>query len=173
MLGKLENLFLQLSVTAIILLTLMITGNVVARALFDTGLPDSIVIVRELMVVAIVMPLAMATATRSHVVVEFLADRFPLRMRGWLIVFGSFMGVLALAPLIWAGGRELLHTIETGEYFFGDVGLPQWPGRLAFLLGLVVCWVRLLVLMGQDIQALRRNDLRFAASHPPEEEEEA
>lgn len=170
MLAKMETLFLQLAVIAIILLTLMITGNVIARAVFSTALPDSIVIVKELMVLAIVMPLAMATATRSHVVVEFLADRFPVRLRGWLIVFGSAVGLFALTPLIYASGRELIHALKTGEYFFGDMDLPKWPGRMAFLAGLILCWLRLAVLVVQDIKALRRGDLAFADSHAIEEE---
>lgn len=170
MLGKIEHLFLQVAVVAIILLTVMITGNVLARALFNSAVPDSIVIVKELMVLAIVMPLSMATATRSHVVVEFLADRFPTRVRGWLIVFGSAVGLFALAPLIYAGGRELIHAIKSGEYFFGDLDLPKWPGRLAFLLGLMVCWLRLAVLVAQDIRSLRAGDLRFADKHSIEEE---
>ena len=161
MLGRVETLFLHISILAIILLAVMITGNVITRALFQTSIPDAIVIVKELMVAAIVLPLAMATATRSHVVVEFLATRFPLRVQGWLIVFGSIMGLLALAPLIYAGTRELLHTVESGEYFFGDMELPKWPGRLIFLLGLAVCWLRFLVLTVQDIRALRAGDMRF------------
>jgi TRAP-type C4-dicarboxylate transport system permease small subunit len=161
MLGRIETLFLYISILAIVLLAVMITGNVVTRALFGVSIPDAIVIVKELMVAAIVLPLAMATATRSHVVVEFLAARFPMRIQGWLIVFGSIMGLLALAPLIYAGVRELRHTVETGEYFFGDMELPKWPGRLIFLLGLVVCWLRFLALAAQDIRALRAGDLRF------------
>ena len=161
MLGKIENMLLYAAIAATAVLCLMITGNVVARALFNTSLPDSIVIVRELMVAAILLPLAAATADRAHVVVEFVADRFSPRIRAWLVIFGSVMGLVALAPLIYASLRELAHAIESGEYFFGDLELPLWPGRLVFLLGLSVCWLRLLVLVIQDISSVRAGNLHF------------
>lgn len=152
-----EKLLLNFAVLAVFALCLMITGSVVARSLFNMALPDSITIVRELMVVAIVLPLASATATRSHIAVEFLADRFPKKIQAWLILFGTIVGLLALLPLIYAGGREFAHTVTSGGFFYGDLDLPKWPGRAVFLIGVFVCWLRLLVLAYEDVLVIRSN----------------
>lgn len=161
MLRKFEAFLLNLAVAAVLALGLMITLNVASRALFNVALPDTIIIVRELMVAAIVLPLAAATLARSHVAVEFLADKLPQKTQAWLVIFGSLVGLFALMPLIYAGGREFIHTVISGGFFYGDLTLPKWPGRLVFLIGMSACWLRLLVLVVQDIQSIRAGQFGF------------
>ncbi|MEM8840052.1 MAG: TRAP transporter small permease [Pseudomonadota bacterium] len=158
MLKRIERILLDLSVMAVIALGAMITANVFARAVFNVGIPDSIVIVRELMIAAIVLPLAAVTANRGHIAVEFLTDLAPRPLRAVLIALGSLVGLLALIPLIFAGSREFFSTLESGSFFFGDLNLPKWPGQLLFVIGLSFFWIRLFVLFVQDICALLRGD---------------
>ena len=164
MFQKFEKFLLNLAVAAVIALGLMITFSVVSRALFNVALPDTIIIVRELMVAAIVLPLAAATLARSHVSVEFLAAKLPQKTQAWLVVFGSIIGLLALMPLIYAGGREFAHTVTSGGFFYGDLNLPKWPGRLVFLIGMSTCWLRFLILVIQDIRSIRAGNYNFITS---------
>ncbi|UWQ29102.1 TRAP transporter small permease [Leisingera sp. M523] len=156
MLHRLERVFVDVSAAAIILLALLIFADVVALNLFNSSVPDTIVIVRELMVLAIVMPLAAATAQRAHIAVEFLTNLLPPRVSGWLAVFGTLFGLLALTPILYSGGREFLHQWQTGSVFYGDLNLPQWPGRLAFTLGIALGWLRLAVMAAGDALTLLR-----------------
>ncbi len=169
MLGKLENVLLGLGAAAVALLGLLIASNVVARAVFDTALPDTVTMVRELMVAAILLPLAAATAARAHVAVEFISNRFPPKLRSWLIVLGSVMGVLALTPLLYAGWRELAHNWGSGSFFYGDLNLPKWPGRLLFLMGIAACWIRLAELAFRDTRTI----LAGGIIDPPKQTTEA
>ena len=57
MLRRIERLLLDLAVFAVIGLGVLITASVLLRITVNSGIPDTIVIVRELMVVAIVLPL--------------------------------------------------------------------------------------------------------------------
>ena len=155
MLRRIEMLLLDLAVFAVAALGLLITASVVLRVTVNSGVPDTIVMVRELMVAAIVLPLAVTTAQRAHIVVEFLSNRLPRRGQEALIVFGSVFGLLALAPLIWAGWREATHALTSGGFFFGDLQLPKWPGRILFLLGISMCWLRLLGMVVTDLRDLR------------------
>lgn len=154
MLKRIESVLWSLGALSVIALGLMITANVAARALFQSGIPDSVIMVRELMVAAIVLPLGAATAARAHVAVEFVTNRLSPRKRSYLIVFGSIMGMLALMPLLYAGWREFAGTWSKGSFYFGDLGLPKWPGRLLFLIGIAVCWVRLAELAIRDTRTI-------------------
>lgn len=154
MLGKLERLLLGLGALAVTLLGVLIAGNVVARAVFGTSFPDSVTMVRELMVAAILLPLAAATAGRAHVCVEFISDRMGARIKSWLIVLGSVIGMLALAPLLYAGWREFSSNWSSGSFYFGDLALPKWPGRLLFLIGIGACWLRLAELAIRDTRSI-------------------
>ncbi|GAA6164058.1 hypothetical protein NBRC116590_17620 [Pelagimonas sp. KU-00592-HH] len=156
MLQRLEKIFIEIATASIILLALLIFADVIALNVFNSSVPDTIVIVRELMVLAIVMPLAAATANRAHISVEFLTNKLPDRVVGWLVVFGSVFGLLAFSPILYSGGKEFLHQWNTGSVFYGDLDLPQWPGRLAFVIGTALGWLRLLVMVFQDVRVLLR-----------------
>lgn len=152
MLKRIETLLLGLAALAVLTMGVMITVNVVLR-LFGTSLPDSVVLVRELMVAAIILPLAAVTAARAHVCVEVLTNLLPPRVRQGLILIGWFVGLVAFAPLVYAGWRELASTWTGGSFFFGDLSLPKWPGRLLFLIGMAAFWLRLLILLIEDTRA--------------------
>jgi len=134
----------------------MITVNVVLR-LFGTSLPDSVVLVRELMVAAIVLPLAAVTTARAHVSVEVLVNQLPARITQGLILVGWIIGLLAFAPLVYAAWRELASTWSSGSYFFGDLSLPKWPGRLLFFVGVLAFWLRILVILIDDMREFMRS----------------
>jgi TRAP-type C4-dicarboxylate transport system permease small subunit len=147
-----ERTLLDLAVLALALLGGVIFINVVMRSAFGTGLPDAIIMVRELMVAAVILPMAAATAERSHVAVTFISDRMPDRVRAWLIVLGHTIGVLALLPLLYAAQRMLGQTWVSGEFYYGDLNLPRWPGLALFFAGLVLMWVRLAMLLVGDLR---------------------
>ncbi|MCK0168515.1 TRAP transporter small permease [Jannaschia sp. S6380] len=155
MLHRIERLLLDLAVIAIIGLCVLITATVVLRATVNGGIPDTTVMVAELMVAAIVLPLAAATTARAHIVVEFLSKMMARRVQDWLIVGGTLFGVAALSPLIYAGFHEATSTLASGTFFFGELGLPKWPGRVVFLIGIAFCWLRLLLMAIGDIRTIR------------------
>ncbi len=162
MLDRIEKLFIDVATAAIILLALMIFADVVALNLFKASVPDAVIIVRELMVLAIIMPLAAATTQRAHISVEFLTNMLPPKVVEYFVVFGTLFGVFALTPLIYSGAKELMHQINTGSAFYGDLNLPQWPGRLAFVIGISLCWLRLLIMaLGDMMTVWRGKTLNF------------
>lgn len=165
MLNRIETLFVDVATASIILLALMIFADVIALNLFKASVPDAVIIVRELMVLAIIMPLAAATTQRAHISVEFLTNMLPDRVVNVFVIFGSLFGVFALAPLIYSGGKELLHQINTGSAFYGDLNLPQWPGRLAFVIGITLCWLRLLVMVISDLATVWRGGSLDTSAH--------
>lgn len=153
MLSRLEQILVDVATISIILLAILIFADVVALNVFDAAIPDTVVIVRELMVLAIVLPLAAATTKRAHISVEFVTNFLPDRIVNWCIVVGGLVGVLALVPLIWSGSQELLHQWNTGSAFYGELNLPKWPGRLAFVIGITLCWLRLVIMVICDTAA--------------------
>jgi|TARA_R100000908_G_scaffold42310_1_gene19718 hypothetical protein len=64
------------------------------------------------------------------------------------------MGMIALGGLIYSGGREFLSVWEKGSFFYGDLNLPKWPGRLLFVVGIAACWLRLAELAIRDVRTI-------------------
>ncbi|GAD55932.1 LOW QUALITY PROTEIN: TRAP-type C4-dicarboxylate transport system, small permease component [Limimaricola cinnabarinus LL-001] len=172
MLSRIESFLLNLAAIAVIGLGLLITTSVLLRATLNSGIPTRSTWVRELMVAAIVLPLAATAAARANIVVEVLSERLSPLTQDWLVVLGSVVGLFALAPLIWAGWNEAVHTLESGSYFFGQLSLPKWPGRVIFLFGVAFCWLRLAIQVVGDIRTIRSGGrvLTGLPTHSPHEE---
>lgn len=149
MLQRLESLLVAAAALAVLAMGVMITANVILRVA-GTSLPDSVVIVQELMIVAIVLPLAAVTAARAHIAVEVLFNRLPSRMQRSLVPIGWIVGLAALVPLGYAGGREAWSAFEGGSFYFGDLSLPKWPGLACFVLGIAACCLRLVWILIED-----------------------
>jgi len=155
MLVKLENLLLAAAGLCVVALGLLITATVLLRSTVGWGVPDDVVIAKELMVGAIVLPLAAVSTARAHIAIEFIYNRLGVRTQAWLLAFASVFGLLALIPIVYAAWRELSHVVSVGSYFFGELALPKWPGRLAFFVGISCFALRMVVLSIQDIKSAR------------------
>lgn len=162
---SIERVMLGLAVISTIALMLLISVAVIARGVFNYAVPDVVVIVRELMIPTIMLPLAAATAARAHVAVTFVTDRMSPRWRGRLIVFGWAVALLAITPIIYAAGRDFLNTYSSGEFYDGQLGLPRWPMRLVFTLGLIAMWLRLARVAADDIAELRETGTVSGTEH--------
>ena len=69
------------------------------------------------------------------------------------------MGLLALMPLIYASWRVAGQAFASGEFYYGDLNLPRWPGVALFMAGLLLMWVRLAMLLVGDLRQLRHGDV--------------
>lgn len=164
-----ERVMLEFAVVSTLALALAITANVLGRQFFGLAVPDIVIIVRELMIPTIVFPLAAATANRAHIAVTFVTDRMSPRIRGRLIIFGWFVALLAMLPLLYASWRNLSGSWASGEFYDGLLGIPRWPMKLAFLLGLLMMTIRLVLVALEDISQLRRTGTVTVPSHAEEE----
>lgn len=153
MLKMIERGALMLAGLCIVALGLMITLTVVSRNLFGWGIPDDVVIVRELMVGAVFLPLAYVTAGYSHITINFLFKRLSKNAKLWMLALGSLISLLILLPLAASAWLGFLHAANSGAYFFGDLELPEWPGRFAFFTGAALFITRLSIICVTDIRA--------------------
>ncbi|MFQ3237612.1 MAG: TRAP-type C4-dicarboxylate transport system permease small subunit [Paraglaciecola sp.] len=153
MLKKIEQGALIIAGMCIVTLGLMITLTVATRNLFGWGITDDVVIVRELMVGAIFLPLAYVTADYSHVTIEFIFKRLGTHAKLWMLAIGSLISLLILLPLLLSAWHGFFYAASSGAYFFGELELLEWPGRLAFFAGAALFIVRLSIISVADIRA--------------------
>jgi hypothetical protein len=60
---------------------------------------------------------------------------------------------LILMPLAFSAWQGFFHAASSGSYFFGELELPEWPGRFAFFAGAVLFVVRLSLIVVTDMRA--------------------
>lgn len=148
-----DNALETLSALAVITLCLVIVANIVSRELLGTGFPDAIILVRELMVAAILFPLASATISRAHVAIEFIADKFPARLNRTIAVLSALIGVLIATVLLSAGCLDLAKALRNGAHYGGDLQIPKWPSRAMFVLAFGFFWLRAVQILFIDLKA--------------------
>ncbi len=150
-LGRLETALVALAAVCIFAMGAYITLGIVLRTFFGSQIPDEVVFVGELMVGALILPLAYVAADRGFIAVEVLTAHFGRRVQTWLNVLTAMVGLVAVVPITYAGLLAAVEAFEAGTYFFGILELPEWPGRLAFFCGYVTFLVRLIDLLIHDL----------------------
>lgn len=158
MLKKVEELFLYCAGFCIVALGLMITLTVVLRNFFNTGVPDVVTIVGELMVGGIFLPLAYVTTKYHHIAIDFVFKLLNRRWRLIVLALGSLIVLFPMFLIALAAWGSFSHAISSGAYFFGELELPEWPGRFAFFAGVTLFYIRLIIIFFQDLRAAYLND---------------
>jgi TRAP-type C4-dicarboxylate transport system permease small subunit len=153
MFKRIEFVLDTVGAVAVVLLCLLITANIVAREVLLVGIPDSMIMVRELMVPAILFPLSAATAKRAHVAIEFIANQFPDGLNRWIAVLAAAIGLIVVTTLLVAGWFEFSKNFASGAHYGGEFQIPKWPSRALFVLAIGTFWLRLFQVLWVDLRA--------------------
>ncbi len=143
LLACVEQWCLYLSMAAVLVMGALIVAAICGRWLFSLQIPDDVLLVRDLMIVAIAMPQAAVATARQNIVVEVFTDRASERTKARLDTIGNLVGLVLFAFLTWGAGTEFWHAWQSGAYYDGDLDLPQWPGRFACFFGFGMLTLRL------------------------------
>ncbi len=138
---------------AIVALCVLITANIVAREVIQTGVPDIIIMVQELMIPAILFPLAGATALRGHIAIEVISNYFPAPLNRWIAVFAAVIGLVIATVLLMAGWMEFWKTFNSNAHYGGIFMWPKWPGRALFFVAIAFFEIRLIHVLWVDLRA--------------------
>lgn len=149
-LAWLEHVFLLLAVVCIMGLCLIITASVLLRTFSSSGIPDEVVIVGEMMIGALILPLAFVAASRGFISVEIFTQKLGPKLQQLLNVLTALVGLVAVAPIAYAGYLSMADAFDSGAYFFGLLELPKWPGHTLFFAGYFLFFIRLIDLAVTD-----------------------
>jgi TRAP-type C4-dicarboxylate transport system permease small subunit len=155
-----ERVLLTIAIVALAIIGLVVTYIVVARAFGLPLIPDDVQIVRQLLVVVIIFPMAAVTAARMHIAVNIFSNWMSAAAKHGLTVFGGFVGLLLTSILLTGAVELFLDSFRSGEYFEGDVRIPYWIVHGAYTVALAVLWLRMAAMMVVDFFAVRAGESR-------------
>lgn len=150
-LSVLENLLLNISVMCILIMGGVIFLSVLLRTLGFPGVVDDTVIVSELMIGALILPLAYIAADKGFIAVEIFTNWLSSKIKTTLNILSIVIGLAAVILIGYAGYLTMTHTIGTHVVLFSMLELPAWPGRTAFFVGYLVFFIRLVDLLIYEI----------------------
>jgi TRAP-type C4-dicarboxylate transport system permease small subunit len=139
-----SRFFEWVGVIGLLLMFLTNFVDVVGAKLFRCPLPGSVEVISFSQIVAIAPAIAFTLILGRHIRVEFIVDRFPMRVRAAISSISSFLSLILFALILWQSylyGGSLLKAGEIGS----TSHLPFYP--FAYLIALSSIPVCLVFLM--------------------------
>ena len=149
--NKFINEFAQklhfLSGIAIVVMTILMTLDVVARYALNTGISDTIEISSMLLGAVTALALASVTGRGDHIRFSVLTDMLPNRAQSFAKVLTLMIAVAMFGLMTWQATIRAIGNMGTGEWV-GSLQIPIWPMRMLFAFG---CLLTFVVLVSQLI----------------------
>lgn len=129
----------------IIALMLITVADVFLRKFFASGVPGAVEINEVALVAVVFLALMAAEMSGTNVRTPILTERLPDRLANLAHVVGFIpaLGFLAWATIV--TGQEGIASFIRGDFRFGLIFVPTWPGKLIVPIGLAGLFVALLV----------------------------
>ena len=154
--------FVGLSGAALLVLTFMITADTFFRYVFSAPFPASVEISQLIQPYVIFPPFAYALATKTHVRVTMVTQRFRGRFKTVVEVLPFVVGLLFFGVLTYVSWLNFWESVIINETMLAAVKLYWWIGKLAMPLGLAMITVEC---MYQLVAVLRISDHDHKAAH--------
>ncbi|GGE81186.1 hypothetical protein GCM10011533_37010 [Streptosporangium jomthongense] len=150
-LSWLENVFIYFGALCILIMGGLITVSVLMRTFGNSSVTDEVTIIGELMIGALILPLAFVAADRGFISVEIFTQKLGPGFQKALNLLAAVVGLLAVMPITYAAYTTMVDAYTSGGYFFGMLQLPKWPGATAFFAGYFLFFLRLVDLTITDL----------------------
>lgn len=139
---------------ALLLLCLVVTLDVASRAFWRAVVPDDVLLVSELMLLVILGPIALVTAAREHIAVTVFTERLGQGGKHLLACLAHLAGIAFFGFLLAAFWTLLAKAWRNGEFYDGELGIPQWIGLALATLLVAGVLLRLLALLLEELRAV-------------------
>lgn len=147
LLARIEGVSNAVAGISLVIICAYVVLGILLRNLSLGKMPDESVIVADLMLFVLTLPLASVAADRSFISVEVFTDRLGSAGLRRLARMALVVALVAVLPVLYSASFSLIDAIETGNYYFGLLNWPEWPGRLVFLFAYVLFAARLIHLL--------------------------
>ncbi|MGE0232373.1 MAG: TRAP transporter small permease [Flavobacteriaceae bacterium] len=148
-LSRLEQIFLWISVAALVLAGGLVLLAVPSRSFPAIAVPDNVLFVQLLLLTSIALGLGHATGKGQHIAVDLLYERFGPTGKKAARFLALAAGLLFFVPLAWWYAGLAWEHFESGRSQYGQLRMPKWPPYAILSLGLWLVSLRLLLFMVQ------------------------
>lgn len=160
--ARLENALLAVSVACLLTIAAIIMLVLLERSGLGPRIPDNVILMQQLMVVAVGCSLAYVTRVRDHISIDLLYAHLGRSLRRAADFAAIIVGLVASLPVsVWAF-VNFRKSFRSGAYYFGEMNLPEWPAKLLFFLAFATISLRLLIQLVQ----LAKGDLGEVEAGP-------
>jgi TRAP-type C4-dicarboxylate transport system permease small subunit len=142
--AKAASLFDSISLAIIFLVMLLITADIIGRAVFNAPLPGTYNIVESLMVFIVFLAMANTERKRQNIRIKFLTNRFPPVAQRILHIFACLAGAFFSGLIVWCTWPAAMESWAIREYMTGQVSLPLYPSKFMVPIGMFLLMIQFL-----------------------------
>ncbi len=141
---KLSKFFMIISVIALIVLTLIVSYDVIMRKLFSGGNIALQELEWHLYDIVFLFGIAYTLSKDKHVRVDIFYDRFPFRMQRVINIFALIVFVIPLATLIIIEAVPFVQmSVAQNECSGNPGGLPfRWIIKSSMFWAFIIVWIQ-------------------------------
>ena len=138
---KTESVVGMAGALALFALFWLLVANIVGRY-FGFPIVGTIEFSRELMLFAVFFGLSLAQKSDANVKVGVVLQALSLRWQARLRVVNMSLGMVFASLLTVEGAMAAVQSVAGGEYRYGPVEVPMYPGRIALAFGCLLLAIR-------------------------------
>lgn len=145
-LARVIDITTLIGASAVVLMMVHISIDVVAKYIFGVPMPGTITVVSNYyMIIIAFLPLAFAERRNGHISVEVLTAQMPMSAQRTLNLIGLFLAAAVFGALTWQGWIEAGRSRAVGAFEIEqNTKLLTWPARYLLPLGCGLMCITLL-----------------------------
>ena len=137
----------EISAWIALILTFLVSIDVILRYLFNQSIPGSMEMTQALMTFMVYLVLGAVQEKKDHIRIDFFIERISPRVRKYWEVVICIVALAFLSFLLVYAWESFYSSLEMREYYGGMIRIPIYPARGAIFVGVGLMIVALL----QDI----------------------
>ena len=151
--GRADNVLLFLTGLSLVLLTFMLTLDVVMRFLFNKPFPAGAETSELIMAYIVFLPLGYTLSKGMHIRITALFEYIPAKAKLFFDIIADVLGLAFCIVVTYFAWKFFLHSFSIREEMLAVVKLPWYVGKFAmpvgfffftlwYVVGLITDWKR-------------------------------
>lgn len=137
-LGRIDNGLIIVTGIALVILTFMITTDVVMRFAFNHPLPSTTEMSELLMAYIVFLTMGYTLALGLHIRITVLFEYIPKRWKAYFDLLTNLLGLGFCAVITYYAWNFFMHSFSIREEMLAVVPLPWYVGKFAMPVGFLL-----------------------------------
>jgi TRAP-type C4-dicarboxylate transport system permease small subunit len=166
--GVLFNaVFVEISSWLCLLVTLLVSLDVILRYLFKGSIPAGVELTQVLLVFMVYLVLGAVQEKKEHIRVDFFIDKISPRAKQYWEMIVCSVALVFLSIIFVFSIESFLSSFEMKEHYGGVIRIPIYPSRAAIFIGIGL----MMAVLGKEIVLLLSAKGKGVIIESPEQKE--
>jgi len=131
----LNSCLVEISGWTVLILTLLVSLDVILRYLFKQSIPASVEITQALLVFTVYLVLGAVQEKKDHIRIDFFIDKIPTNAKRYWELIVCIVALVFLSLVFVSSVESFRSSLEMKEHYGGAIRIPIYPSRATIFIG--------------------------------------